>query len=77
MKPDPVLEEVWSTKERLAAEAGYDIRRYFSQLERWSEANPHSGPVFRNDKELRRYFELSESAALREEPRKPGKGAVG
>ena len=53
MKTNPILEEVWRTKDELAHEAGYDVHRFFEELRRWSEANPHSGRVIRNAEELR------------------------
>ena len=48
MKPDPILQEVWEIKDRLAAEAGYDLQRFFEQLQTWSKAHPHTGPVVHN-----------------------------
>lgn len=70
MKADPILQEVWDIKDRLAAEAGYDIRRFFEQLREWSEAHPHAGPVVRNAEEIQRYYEeqKAQSLVLREEP---------
>jgi hypothetical protein len=29
MKANPILEEVWRIKDQLAAEAGYDVDRFF------------------------------------------------
>lgn len=70
MKADPILQEVWDIKDQLAAEAGYDIRRFVEQLREWSEAHPHAGPVVRNAEEIHRYYEEQEarSLVLREEP---------
>ena len=53
MKSNPILEEVWRIKDQLAAEAGYDVDRFFEQLRAWSAAHPHPGPVARNAEELR------------------------
>jgi hypothetical protein len=55
MKPDPILEEVWRTKDQLAAEAGYDVDRFFENLRTWVAAHPRSGPVIHNAEELRQY----------------------
>lgn len=41
MKADPILQEVWDIKDRLAAEAGYDMRRFGEQLREWEAAHPH------------------------------------
>ena len=74
MKTDPILQEVWDVKDRLAAEAGYDIRQFVEQLRDWSRANPQIGRSVRNAEEIHRYYEEQEKKALvlREEP--PGHG---
>ena len=54
MKTSPILEEVWRTKDELAREAAYDVHRFFEELRRWSQENPHGGRVIRNAEELRR-----------------------
>ena len=53
MKSNPILEEIWRIKDQLAAEAGYDMDRFFDQLRAWSAAHPHSGPAVSNAEELR------------------------
>jgi hypothetical protein len=53
MKANPILEEVWRIKDQLAAEAGYDIDRFFENLRKWEAEHPHPGPVVRNAEELR------------------------
>jgi len=53
MKSNPILEEVWRIKDQLAAEAGYDMDRFYEQLRAWSAAHPHPGRVIRNAEELR------------------------
>lgn len=78
MKADPILQEIWDIKDRLAAESGYDINRFVQQLREWSAAHPHNGPVVRNAEELRQLIaererKLADNVALREEPPKPGK----
>ncbi len=72
MKANPILEEVWRIKDQLAAEAGYDVDRFFAQLGAWSEAHPHTGPVVRNAKELRRLAAKESALALKDKP--PPKG---
>ena len=32
MKPDPILAEVWRVKDKLSAEANYDVATLFKQL---------------------------------------------
>ena len=68
MKASPILEEVWRIKDQLAAEAGYDVDRFFAQLRAWSEAHPHAGPLVRNAEELRRLAAAESTPALRDEP---------
>lgn len=53
MKANPILEEAWRIKDQLAAEAGYDIDRFFENLRKWEAEHPHTGPVVRNAQELR------------------------
>ncbi len=60
MKPDPILEEVWRIKDQLAAEAGYDVDRFFENLRKWVAAHPHPGPVIHNAEELRQYVAAEE-----------------
>ena len=69
MKANPILEEVWRIKDQLAAEAGYDIDRFFDNLRKWEAEHPHSGPVVHNAEELRQLIarkerERAEKAAL-------------
>lgn len=68
MKTNPILEEVWRAKDQLAAEAGYDVDRFFDQLRAWSEAHPHRGPVVRNVEELRRLAAEKSALALNDKP---------
>lgn len=54
MKPDPILEELWKVKDKLAAEAGYDTDRFLENLRRWEIDHPHSGPVVHSAEGLRK-----------------------
>jgi len=72
MKANTILEEVWRIKDQLAAEAGYDVDRFFAQLQAWSEAHPHPGPVVRDAEELRRLATEESALALKDKP--PPKG---
>ncbi len=68
---NPLLEEIWEIKDRLAAEAGNDMHVFCEQLRAWSAAHPHSGPVAKSPAELRALLakkEEAESLALRENP---------
>jgi hypothetical protein len=80
MKADPILQEIWDIKDRLAAEAGYDVDRFVDQLKKWTAEHPPTGPVVRNAEELRQLIAEKERqraghpvVALNEEPPKPGK----
>lgn len=68
MKANHILEEVWRAKDQLAAEAGYDVDRFFEQLRTWSEAHPHLGTIVRNAEELRRLAAEKSVLALNEKP---------
>lgn len=79
MKTNPILQEVWDIKDRLAAEAGYDADRFFEQLRAWTAAHPHPGPIVHNAEELRRLAAQpapSDALALKEEPPRPSKTAA-
>lgn len=78
MKTDPILQEVWDIKDRLAAEAGYDVDRFVDQLKEWSAIHPPTGPVIHNAEELRQFIAEQErqraastALALNEQPPKP------
>ncbi len=55
MKPDPILEELWAVKDKLAREAGYDVDRFVENLRQWETAHPQPGRVIRNAEELRQF----------------------
>jgi hypothetical protein len=52
MKSNPILEEVWRIKDQLAAEAGYDIDRFFENLRKWEAEHPPHSPVVNSSEEL-------------------------
>ena len=52
MKAEPILQELEAVKERLAAEAGGDSRRFLDQMEAWLVEHPHAGPVVNSPEEL-------------------------
>jgi len=75
VKTNPILEEVWRIKDRLAAESGYDVDRFFEQLRAWAAEHPHSGRVVHNAEELRqlvaekeRQRPLASPMALNDQP---------
>jgi hypothetical protein len=52
MKSNSILEEIWRIKDQLAAEAGYDIDRFFDNLRKWEAEHPQPGPVVNSAEEL-------------------------
>jgi hypothetical protein len=52
MKSNPILEEVWRIKDQLAADAGYDIGRFFENRCKWEAEHPHTGSVVKSAEEL-------------------------
>ncbi len=52
MKAEPILQELEAVKERLAAEANGDTRRFLDQMEAWLVEHPHAGPVVNSPEEL-------------------------
>lgn len=69
MKRNPILEEVWRIKEQLAAEAGYDVRRFGDQLREWTQAHPEQFPPAKDAEELGESKDVA-PLTLREEPPK-------
>jgi hypothetical protein len=62
---NPILEDLWRTKDDLAREAGGDVHRI------WAAAHPHPGPVVQDAAELRVWLARQEEAemlAVREDP---------
>jgi hypothetical protein len=70
MKVEPILQELEAMKERLAAEAGGDSRRFLDQMEAWLEEHPHAGPVVNSPEELQARLRAREAA---ESPKSRGK----
>jgi hypothetical protein len=73
MKAEPILQELEAVKERLAAQAGGDTRRFLEQMDAWLAEHPHAGPVVNSVEELRariRARERTEPAPLPSEPYK-------
>jgi hypothetical protein len=66
MKANSILEEVWRIKDQLAAEAGYDMDRFFENLRKWEAEHPHTGPVVRNAEELRQLVAKKERERVEE-----------
>jgi hypothetical protein len=77
--PNPILEQLWKVKDKLAAEAGYDVERFIDNLRRWEAEHPFCGSVVEGAEELRRLVaeqprKQTETSAsmLRDKP--PGAG---
>lgn len=78
MKPDPILEELWRIKDKLAAEAGYDAGQFAQNLQEWEKEHLGTAGVIRSPEELRAYAAAEEERrraenaglALKEEPKK-------
>src|SRR5271157_3529879 len=52
MKADPIIQEVEAVKDRLAEQAGSDLRRFLDQMYAWQAEHPHAGPVVNSPEEL-------------------------
>lgn len=63
-KMNPILEELWQTKDALACEAGDDVARICENTRRWAAAHPHSGPVVNDAAELRAWLARQEESEL-------------
>jgi len=63
-KMNPILEDLWQTKDDLAREAGDDVARICENTRRWAAAHPHSGPVVNDAAELRAWLARQEEEKL-------------
>jgi hypothetical protein len=72
-KTNPILEELWQTKDDLAREAEDDVNRICENTRRWAAAHPHSGPKVKDAAELRAWLARQEESELvvREDPASP------
>jgi hypothetical protein len=71
MITNPLLEEIWSVKDRLNAESGGDIHVFCQQLREWSAKNLPRNMAVCDPAELRALLakeDLEDSLILREEP---------
>jgi hypothetical protein len=73
MKAEPILQELETVKEQLAAEANYDTRRFLDHMEAWTEAHPHPGPVVNSPEELQARLRAREAAEPKPPKAKPYK----
>ncbi len=63
-KTNPILEELWQTKDALAREAGDDVARICENTRCWAASHPHSGPVVKDAAELRAWLARQEKREL-------------
>jgi hypothetical protein len=63
-KTNPILEELWRTKDDLAREAGDDVARICENTRRWASSHPHPGPVLKDAAELRAWLVEQDDAEL-------------
>jgi len=63
-KTNPIIEELWRTKDDLAREAGDEVARIWENTRRWAAAHPHSGPVVNEAAELRAWLARQEEPEL-------------
>ncbi len=66
MRTNPLLEEAWRIKDQLAAEAGYDVDRFFENLRQWEAEHPHEGLVVHSAEELRQLAAQKERQRAKE-----------
>jgi hypothetical protein len=74
-KMNPILEELWQTKDDLERAAGDDVARICENTRCWAAAHPHSGPVVKDAAELRAWLDRREEPELlvvREEAHRGG-----
>jgi hypothetical protein len=65
MKNVDPLEEIYKIKDDLAREAGYDIHKFFEQLDAWAKEHPHPPELVVTAEELRRMKEQAKPIAAK------------
>jgi len=73
MKADAILQELEAAKEKLAAQADGDTRRFLEQMEAWLEQHPHAGPVVDSVEELQARIRAREATEPAPPPSEPYK----
>jgi hypothetical protein len=69
MITNPLLEEIWAIKDRLAAEAGNDIHVFCEQLRAWEAAHLSKDRPLHSPQELRAFLaRKQEPLAVHEDP---------
>lgn len=69
MITNPLLEEIWAIKDRLAAEAGNDIHVFCEQLRAWEEAHLSKDRHLHTPQEVRALLARKlEPLAVHEDP---------
>ena len=71
MKAEPILQELEAAKERLAAQAGGDTRRFLDQMDAWLDAHPHPGPVMNSPGQLQARLRAREATEPPPPPDEP------
>jgi hypothetical protein len=71
MKADPIIQEVEAVKDRLAEQAGSDLRRFLDQMEEWQAEHPHAGPMVNSPEELQARLRQREAAEPPPPPAEP------
>jgi hypothetical protein len=71
MKAETILQELETVKDQLAAEANYDTRHFLDQMEAWTQAHPHAGPVVNSPEELQARLRAREATEPKPPPGKP------
>lgn len=76
MEGNELLDEMWRIKDELWRKANGDMDTFFAQLREETLQQPPPGPVIRDPRGVRAYFE-SEAAreAVRENPKTYGRDA--
>lgn len=73
MKAEPILQELETVKERLAAQADGDTQRFLEQIDAWLVEHPHAGPVVNSLEELQARIHARETAEPAPLPGEPYK----
>ena len=71
MKVEPIIQEIEAVKDRLAEQAGGELRRFLDQMDTWLAEHPHAGPVVNSPEELQARLRHRESTEPPPPPAEP------
>jgi hypothetical protein len=71
MKAEAIIQEIETVKDRLAEQAGGDLRQFLDQMDTWLAEHPHAGPAVNSPEELQARLRQREATEPPPPPAEP------